>query len=621
MCDTTSWLNRIRMRVFMAAPSSPVSGSSIQSFRRLFSYSKKHRRDFYLGGIYSFLNKVFDVAPEILIGIAIDVVANKIAERDNSLLARIGFETPQEQLIFLSVLTLVIWACESIFEYLLLLKWRGLAQTMQHEFRVEAYSHLQKLDMAYFEDRSTGGLVSILNDDINQLERFLNGGINSLIQTFSAVLLVGLVFFVLAPNIALFAFLPIPVILWGAFFFQKRAAPRYLDVREKAGDIGARLSGNIGGIATIRSFAAEEREAEKVKTDSLRYLDANRGAIRISSAFNPLIRMAVLAGFLATFVIGGFMALRGELNLGAYGVLVFLTQRLLWPLTGLADTVDLFERAMASVDRVLNLLAIPIKLETSKPKLGFDRRADVVFEDISFAYSDFSTGQIGTPVLRDVKLAVKAGETVAIVGPTGSGKSTITKLLLQFYRPTKGRVSAGGHDVSNFDPRELRANIGLVSQDVFLFHGTVYENIAYGRPEATRDEVVAAAEKAFASEFIEKLPQGYDTIIGERGQKLSGGQRQRLSIARVILKDPAILILDEATSAVDNETEAVIQKSLAEVSKGRTTMIIAHRLSTVTHAHRIYVVADGSIVEQGSHQELLANPRVYSQLWNLQVRT
>jgi ATP-binding cassette subfamily B protein len=605
----------------MAAPSSPVSGSSIQSFRRLFSYSKKHRRDFYLGGIYSFLNKVFDVAPEILIGIAIDVVANKIAERDNSLLARIGFETPQEQLIFLSVLTLVIWACESIFEYLLLLKWRGLAQTMQHEFRVEAYSHLQKLDMAYFEDRSTGGLVSILNDDINQLERFLNGGINSLIQTFSAVLLVGLVFFVLAPNIALFAFLPIPVILWGAFFFQKRAAPRYLDVREKAGDIGARLSGNIGGIATIRSFAAEEREAEKVKTDSLRYLDANRGAIRISSAFNPLIRMAVLAGFLATFVIGGFMALRGELNLGAYGVLVFLTQRLLWPLTGLADTVDLFERAMASVDRVLNLLAIPIKLETSKPKLGFDRRADVVFEDISFAYSDFSTGQIGTPVLRDVKLAVKAGETVAIVGPTGSGKSTITKLLLQFYRPTKGRVSAGGHDVSNFDPRELRANIGLVSQDVFLFHGTVYENIAYGRPEATRDEVVAAAEKAFASEFIEKLPQGYDTIIGERGQKLSGGQRQRLSIARVILKDPAILILDEATSAVDNETEAVIQKSLAEVSKGRTTMIIAHRLSTVTHAHRIYVVADGSIVEQGSHQELLANPRVYSQLWNLQVRT
>ncbi|MNK06250.1 putative multidrug export ATP-binding/permease protein [compost metagenome] len=584
--------------------------SSFQSFRRLFKYTSKHRKDFYLGALFSFLNKLFDVAPEILIGIAIDVVANQ----EKSFLAKWGWESPYEQLTLLSILTLVIWICESLFEYLLLLRWRGLAQSVQHEFRTEAYSHLQKLDMSYFEDRSTGGLVSILNDDINQLERFLNVGMNSLIQVFTAVLLIGGVFFVLAPQIAIYAFVPVPVILWGAFYFQKRAAPLYLLVRERAGEIGARLANNISGMTTIRSFTAESREEQKVSRDSLNYLEANRNAIAVSSAFNPLIRMAVLVGFLATFIMGGFMALRGELNVGFYGVLVFLTQRLLWPLTGLADTVDLFERAMASADRVLDLLAAPINLENAKPKASFKKDMGLEFKDLSFSYANH------IPVLKNINLSVPPGKTVAIVGPTGSGKSTITKLLLRFYNPTKGKIYLGNQEITECDTRDLREQIGLVSQDVFLFHGTIFENIAYGNPTATREQVAEAARKAHADEFIDQLPEGLDTVIGERGQKLSGGQRQRLSIARVILKNPPVLILDEATSAVDNETEAVIQKSLAEISKDRTTIVIAHRLSTVTHADRIYVVARGQIVEEGTHNELLEKAQVYSQLWNLQVR-
>ncbi len=586
------------------------TNTSFQSFSRLFQYSSKHRSDFYLGTVFSFLNKLFDIAPEILIGIAIDVVANQ----EKSFLAKWGFESPYEQLSLLAVLTLVIWVCESLFEYLLLLKWRGLAQSMQHEFRTAAYAHLQKLDMSYFEDRSTGGLVSILNDDVNQLERFLNVGMNSLIQVFTAVFLIGGVFFVLAPKIAIYAFVPVPIILWGAFYFQKRAAPLYLIVRERAGDIGARLANNISGMTTIRSFTAESREEEKVSRDSLNYLEANRKAIKVSSAFNPLIRMAVLSGFLATFVLGGFMALRGELNVGFYGVLVFLTQRLLWPLTGLADTVDLFERAMASTDRVLNLLSIPVNVENSKAALHFDKSESVEFKSVSFAYSN------DVPVLKNINLKVAAGKTVAIVGPTGSGKSTITKLLLRFYPLSQGEIVVGQRNIQDYDTRDWRQHIGLVSQDVFLFHGTIFENIAYGKPDATREQVLAAAEKAHAMEFIRNLPDGLDTIIGERGQKLSGGQRQRLSIARVILKDPPLLILDEATSAVDNETEAVIQKSLNEVSKGRTTIVIAHRLSTVTQADQIVVLAQGQIVEQGSHDELLAEGKVYSQLWNLQLR-
>ncbi|CAE79409.1 ABC transporter ATP-binding protein [Bdellovibrio bacteriovorus] len=581
------------------------SKSSFQSFARLFSYTKKHRRDFYLGSLFSFLNKAFDIAPEILIGIAIDVVANQ----EKSFLARWGVEEPGHQLILLSVLTLLIWMCESLFEYLLLLKWRGLAQSLQHEFRTEAYDHLQRLDMSFFEDRSTGGLVSILNDDINQLERFLNGGMNSLIQVFTSVILIGAVFFALAPSIAIFAFLPIPVILWGAFYFQKRAAPLYLDVREKAGQIGSRLANNISGMATIRSFTSEQIESKKVANDSMTYLQSNKEAIKVSSAFNPLIRMAVLMGFIATFIMGGQMALRGELNVGFYGVLVFLTQRLLWPLTGLADTVDLFERAMASADRVLDLIKTPVNLESTKAVRDFDHTKGIEFSHLDFAYSN------GVQVLKDINIRVPAGKTVAIVGPTGSGKSTVTKLLLGFYKPSSGKILFGGQDTADCDPQDLRSQIGLVSQDVFLFHGSIYENIAYGSPGASRDAVLEAARKAHAMEFIEKLPEGLDTLIGERGQKLSGGQRQRISIARVILKNPPVLILDEATSAVDNETEAVIQASLAEATKGRTTIVIAHRLSTVTQADNIYVVAQGGVVESGTHQELLQNRKMYFQLW------
>ena len=577
---------------------------------RLLRYAQGHRRQIKLASLCSVLNKIFDVMPEILIGMAIDVVVRQ----RHSFLADFGILDPFNQLLFLAVVTILVWALESLFEFFLLILWRNLSQSLQHDLRLDAYGHVQDLDMAWFEDSSTGGLVAILNDDVNQLERFLDGGANALIQVATSIIVVGAVFFYVSPQIALMAFTPIPIIVLGAFWFQRRAQPLYANVREKVGLLSTRLANNISGIATIKGFTRESHELDQLRKESRDYVAANRSAIRISSAFIPIIRMAILAGFVATLIYGGKLTLDGQLNAGAYSVLVFLTQRLLWPLTRLAETVDLFERAMASTRRILNLIEVPIDTRSGSTGLRVeDVRGELAFENVSFAYPN------GSVVLRDVNISIAPGETIAVVGQTGSGKSTLMKLLLRFYSPSKGSVKLDGIDLGELKIPDLRSAFGLVSQDVFLFHGNVADNIAYGRPGADRADIEAAAKAAEAHDFILKLPQTYDTIVGERGQKLSGGQRQRISIARAVLKDPPVLILDEATSAVDNETEAAIQRSMQVITQGRTTLVVAHRLSTIINADRIYVLDQGRVAETGSHAELLAGNGLYANLWKVQA--
>lgn len=582
--------------------------STASPLRRLLTYSSSQKKQVYLASLFSFLNKLFDIAPEILIGIAIDVVAQK----EKSFLSQFGYETPWEQIVVLSIITLGIWICESAFEYLHLIYWRGLAQDIEHHLRIDTYSHIQNLDVSYFEDKSTGNLVSILNDDINQLERFLDGGANQLIQTAVAVIGVGAVFFYLSPDIAIVAFLPVPVIIIGAFYFQKRALPLYASVREKVGLLSQRLSNNISGILTIKSYTQETYEAERLEKDSRDYLQANKKAIAFSSAFIPVIRMAILCGFVATFLWGGYKVLNGELRVGSYGVLVFLTQRLLWPLTGLATTMDLYERAMASTRRILDLLQTPIQTHPGHRALS-TTRGHFVFSNVDFQYATSSK------ILNNINLDIAPGKTTAIVGSTGSGKSTLLKLLFRFYEPTSGLITLDSEPLKDFNVTDVRRRIGYVSQDIFLFHGTVRENVLYGNMRASDEELFTASKLAEAHDFIMALPQGYDTVIGERGQKLSGGQRQRLSLARAILKNPDVLILDEATSAVDNDTEAAIQRSLAKVTKNRTTIIIAHRLSTIVHADKIYVLNHGRISEAGTHSELLENKQHYYHFWNVQT--
>ncbi|MDN7133113.1 ABC transporter ATP-binding protein [Halomonas sp. MC140] len=583
---------------------------SFQALVRLLRYAKGYRRRIIAATACSVINKLFDIAPEILIGVAIDVVVNQ----EQSFVASLGFETPHQQITMLAILTFVIWAGESVFEYLFQILWRNLAQRLQADMRQDTYEHAQRLDMAFFESKNSGQLVATMNDDVNQLERFLDGGANAIIQVIVTVVAVGAVFFVLSPLIALLAFTPIPLIIWGAFFFQRKAGPLYSDVREKVGDLASRLSNNLSGIATIKSFTSEDREAQRLRQASEAYVEANRRAIKVSSAFIPVIRMAILAGFLATFTVGGMMALNGSLNVGAYGVLVFLTQRLLWPLTGLAQVIDLFERAMASTRRILDLLEVPITVkDASTTPLTQPVRGDVTIENVSFHYATSRVGVDG------IDLHVPAGNTLALVGATGSGKSTLIKLLLRFYDPEAGRVLIDGQPIIDVSMNSLRQSIGLVSQDVYLFEGSIRDNITYGKPQADEAEIIDAAKTAEAWSFIETLPQGLDTPVGERGVLLSGGQRQRLSLARALLKDPPILVLDEATSAVDNETEAAIQRSLKRIAHGRTVIMIAHRLSTIVHADEIVVIEKGRVAERGSHASLLATNGHYAAQWRVQT--
>ena len=585
--------------------------SSIKSFGELIHYIRPWRAKTRFAALCSTLNKIFDIAPEVLIGVAVDLVV----EKENSFVASLGFGSIESQVLFLGLITFIIWALESLFQYIYSIQWRGLAQMVEHEVRVSAYDHSQRLGLSWHEEQATGNITAILNDDVNQLERFLNDGVNQIIQVIVSTICIGFIFFYISPLIASIAVLPVPIIFLVSFLFQKKLSPKYKNVRDKVGALNSSVFNNLIGIQTIKSFMTFKHEKGRVSELSKEYQKENIGAISISSAFVPVIRMGVLAGFLGTILIGSHMALSGTLAVGSYSVLVFLTQRFLWPFTTLGTLVDDFERSMASSQRIFDLLNTDVHIPEPKNPTKLDNlRSDILFDSISFNYPG------GQTLFHEFSMHIKNGTSVGLVGDTGSGKTTLAKLLLRLYDPVSGAIKIGYSDIKDVSIESLRNKIGVVNQETFLFDGSIRKNIAYGNKDCEEEDIISAAEQSQCTEFISSLSDGYDTIIGERGQKLSGGQKQRLAIARAIVRQPDILIFDEATSSVDNKTERLIQKTFMDIKKDATMIIIAHRLSTIRNCDNIFVIKNSRIHEQGTHDELMKNSNsFYAELWNIQT--
>ncbi|MCB9893312.1 MAG: ABC transporter ATP-binding protein [Planctomycetes bacterium] len=581
--------------------------------RRLFAYLRpmRGRLGFSVGS--SVCNKVLDLAPPILVAWLIDSVTG---HAPIWMRAGLGLTTTMGQIVFIAVLTVVIFALESLSQWGYGYGFMTVSQDMQHSLRLDAYSRMQDREIRFFEEHRLGKTLAMLNDDVNQLERFFNNAFNEIVQLVVLILFAGTVMLSIEPTLAIVGLVTIPIVVFGSLKFSKMLEPRYKGVRESVGEVAARLENNIAGILVIKSFTAEKYEADRVRAASDSYRTANRNAIKLSAVIVPVIRMAIALGFAAVIVLGGWWVTRGQMSAGELVLFCMMIQRLLWPLTRLGSTFDEYQRARASAMRIFGLLDTPSRVQDPVQAQPMERaNGEVEFDNVQFKYRDRE------PVLNGLSLSVKPGEMIGIAGTTGAGKSTLIKLLLRLYDVNEGAIRIDGVDIRKLAQHDLRRQIALVSQDVFLFHGTIRENIAYPGVDVTNEQVEEASRHAQFHDFVTSLPGGYETIVGERGIKLSGGQRQRLSIARALLKNAPILVLDEATSSVDTETERMIQQNLEELTAGRTALVIAHRLSTIRRADRIVVLKDGRVEEEGSHDALVEKGGTYADLWAVQSGT
>lgn len=481
------------------------------------------------------------------------------------------------------------------------------------DFRVLLYDYLQRLSISFFEDQQTGEIMSRITNDVNALEDFVTHSVGFLIVDLLRLVGTAIILLVLDWQLALLTLLPVPVLAVAMRLFNTRVRPIYRQIRDRLGDINAELQDNISGIRVIQAFGQERHELDRFTQRSTRYYEERVKGIRHWATFFPAMRFVASMGMAIVLGFGAYRVFSGALTLGGLVAFISYVASFYEPIHRLVQTDNIVQQAIAAGERVFELLDTAPEIEDAPDAAELPAvQGAVVFEGVSFRYGT------GEEVLRDVSFQMRPGQVVALVGPSGAGKTSIANLIPRFYDPVSGRVTVEGHDVREVKLASLRRQVAVVLQDTFLFNGTVRDNVIYGKPDASEDEMIAAAKAAYAHEFILNLPQGYETEIGERGVKLSGGQKQRLALARAILTDPRILILDEATSSVDAEAEYLIQQALKKVLEGRTALVIAHRLSTIRHADKIIALEDGRIVEVGDHRELLARGGLYSQMYRRQ---
>jgi ABC-type multidrug transport system fused ATPase/permease subunit len=480
---------------------------------------------------------------------------------------------------------------------------------VEYDLRNRMYEHLHSLELGFFDSQQTGQLMSRATVDLQSVRFFLGYGLIFILQSALTILIAAGVMLAVAPGLALVALAPMPFVIWISFRYGRRNRPASQEVQQRIAELTAEAEENIGGVRVVKAFAQEERQLRRFRHSVRRVFDQSMVSTRLRAFYSPFIGFLPQLGLAAVLFVGGRQAIRGEISIGEfvafYGYVLLLTS----PMRMLGIALGMAQRAVASGQRVFELLDRRPRLTAppgAPPLPPGDGRVEL--RDVCFEYE-------GTqPVLRDIDLTVEAGQTVALVGPTGSGKTTLVTLIPRLYDVTRGAVLVDGADVRTVDPASLRREVAVVSDDAFLFSASLRDNIAYARPEADDFEVVAAAERAGLGGLIDDLPDGLDTLVGERGLTLSGGQRQRVAIARALLAEPRILILDDATSSVDATTESQIKAALAEVMEGRTTFVIAHRLSTIALADEVVVIEDGRVAARGTHEQLLDDSELYREI-------
>ncbi|RQG93314.1 ABC transporter ATP-binding protein [Natrarchaeobius halalkaliphilus] len=605
--------------------------------RLLFEYGRPYWFSMAVGFGSSILARALDLLPALLLAVAIDAVFGDAVFHEQVPLVVLPEAwlptTASGQFWFVAVVIAGSFVLGALFHWLRNWGFNAFSQDVQHDVRTATYDKMQRLDMEFFANKQTGEMMSVLSNDVNQLERFLNDGLNSATRLVVMVVGITLLLFWLNPQLALISLAPVPLIGVFTYVFVKKIQPKYAAVRSSVGKVNSRLENNLGGIGVIKSSNTEEFESGRVEDVSRKYYDTNWGAIRLRIRFFPGLQLLSGIGFVLTFVVGGYWVFTesgpgpftGTLQTGTFVAFILYTQQLVWPMAQFGQVINMYQRAAASSERIFGLMDERGRIERDANAEDLEiTDGRVEYESVSFSYDETDGSvsqetQRANRIIDDVSFEVDGGDTVALVGPTGAGKSTVLKLLLRLYDVDEGSIRIDDRDVREASLSSLRRSMGYVGQDSFLFYGTVEENITYGTFEASREEIIEAAKAAEAHEFIRNLPDGYDTMVGERGVKLSGGQRQRVAIARAVLKDPDVLVLDEATSDVDTETEMLIQRSIDHLTADRTTFAIAHRLSTIKDADLILVLEDGRIVERGTHRELLESGGLYSHLWGVQA--
>ncbi|MGB4181932.1 MAG: ABC transporter ATP-binding protein [Dethiobacteria bacterium] len=523
---------------------------------------------------------------------------------------------PQHDLALLARICaglLGLYLLRALLQYIVDYWGHVLGVRMEYDMRQDLFDHIQKLSFRYFDKTKTGHIMSRLVNDLNEISELAHHGPEDLF--IATVTLTGafIIMMMLNWKLALLVFLPIPAMIWFAVSKNKEMQTTFRNVRLKVADINARVEDSISGVRVVKSFTNEWYEKEKFERDNLNFRRSKQRSFRVMAQFFSGINLFSNLISLIVLFFGGYFIYRGELTLGVLVGFLLYVNMFLQPIRRISVLVETYQRGMAGFHRFVETLQIEPEIVDHKEARPAGRlKGEIVFDNVTFSYNRDKN------ILEDISLRIAPGETVALVGPSGAGKTTLCNLIPRFYDLQKGSIKIDGTDIRDFTQRSLRQNIGIVQQDVFLFTGTIRENIAYGKIETTDEEIVAAAKQANAHDFIMELEKGYDTYTGERGVMLSGGQRQRIAIARIFLKNPPILILDEATSALDSETEAMIQEALSELSQDRSTLVIAHRLATVRRAHRIIVLTDDGIVEEGTHAQLLKKNGYYARLYRAQ---